>query len=112
MAIDCKTCTCTCLEYVMHTSWHMPQDRAGPTSLQVATSKNEVLQHITNRRQVHPVGEHALLLRLLLEADEESLQACCACRVVVWVAHQTSSLDYTLTFMCLGDDRGRALPLP
>ena len=43
--------------------------------MQVATSKNEVLQYITDRRQVHAVGEHALLLRLMLSLDEGGLQA-------------------------------------
>lgn len=67
----------------------MPQTNVGPTSVQVATSKNEVLKYITNRRQVHPVGDHALLLRLLLGADEDGLQACFACGWVVGLqAHQ------------------------
>jgi hypothetical protein len=79
--------------YATGKGWH---DR---TSLQVATSKNEVLKYITNRRQVHPVGEHALLLRLLLEADEHRLQACFACEWVVWLAgplHQALTIHLDL----------------
>jgi hypothetical protein len=48
---------------------------------------------------VHPVGEHALLLRLLLEADEHRLQACFACEWVVWLAgplHQALTIHLDL----------------
>lgn len=45
------------------------------SSLQVSSSRHEVLKHIKDRRERPPAGDHALLLRLILDAAGDGVQA-------------------------------------